>query len=357
MKGRSPVRTTDRKGFALAMVVFMLFAAAVAGVTGYQIVSVEASLAEANENTDEALAVANAGVQRYIGEHIGIPGVTTYAAVGDGTVTITPKKVAKLNDSTDLYLLTSVGTVTDPRYPTSPAKRTVQQYANLNRRPLKRLAVFATIQPTVLVSNPNTEVDGRAYFATSKAVDCPAGDTLGVGDIPGIASTGTAVGGSITPLGSQVLLSYASSSALIGATGLRWSVLKDPTFPIPYDGTWPNFASIPFDSFPLIRVNGNYTLDRSGRGVLIVTGNFTDAGIYEWRGVILAGGATSNSYNSGSGNGVTVKGMVVSGLNNSVFTGNQSLSHWHSLYYPCYVRRANLALAYLAPVSRSSWTY
>src|SRR5437762_1895425 len=107
--------TDKRDGFALAMVVFMLFAAAIAGLTGYQMVSAEASLADGNANQDEAAAFANARMGRYIGEHIGIPGSATYVdsvVVGGvtvvGSVTITPKKVAKLNDSTDLYLLTAV---------------------------------------------------------------------------------------------------------------------------------------------------------------------------------------------------------------------------------------------------------
>jgi hypothetical protein len=357
MRGALRKFSRNERGFALAMVVFLLFAAAIAGLTGYQVVGAEASLAEGNENQDEALAVANAGMARYVGEHIGIPGSATYA-VGDGSVTITPKKVAKLNDSTDLYLLTSVGTVTDPRYPTSPATRTLRQYANLNRRPVKQKASFMTIQSTVSLGNQGgNEVTGTAYFATSAAVDCPSGDNSGVGSTGGIALPNTSVGGSTAPTGSPAIVSYGSAAALIAAAALRWSVLKDPTFPIPYDGTWPNFSSIPSDSFPVIRVNGSYTMDRNGRGALIVTGNFYGAGTYEWQGIILAGGAASSSYNSGTGAGPTVKGVVVSGLDGTAFGGNQQINRWHSIYYPCWVRRANLALAYLTPVSRSAWTY
>ena len=45
-----------RNGFALALVVFMLFAATVAGITGYQLVNNETTLADGNENYKEALA-------------------------------------------------------------------------------------------------------------------------------------------------------------------------------------------------------------------------------------------------------------------------------------------------------------
>jgi hypothetical protein len=349
---RAPLRK-DR-GFALALVVFLLFAASVAGMTGYQIVSAEASLAEGNENQDEALAVANAGIERYIGEHIGIPGASTYA-VGDGNVTITPKKVSKLNDSTDLYLLTAVGTVTDPRYPTSPAKRTVHEYAKLNRRPVKPRAIFMSTQNTINIDNPNGEVDATVH-PVSPAADCPANDANGLVGTGGVGSPGTAVGGPPGNL-AGAFVPLGSVAGVISAAGVRWSVLRDPTFPIPYDGTWPNFASIPADSFPVIRVNGNYTMDRSGRGTLIVTGNFYKAGGHEWSGIILAGGATSTSYDGGSGNGPAIRGMIVSGLNGTTFGGVQSLQRFHVRWYPCYVRKANLAIAYLSPVTASSWTF
>jgi hypothetical protein len=346
----------EQRGFALALVVFLLFAASVAGMTGYQLVSTEASLAEGNEALEEALSVANAGVQRYIGEHIGIPGASTYA-VGDGSVTVTPRKVFDLNDSTDLYLLTAVGTVTDPRYPTSPAMRTVRQYANLNRRPVKARATFMSIQSNINVwGGLDGDVDGTVHFDVSAAVDCPPGDASGI-----IATGGVASGspGSVTGTiaGSPAVQSLGSAAAVITAAGVRWSVLKDPTFPIPFDGMWPDFAAIPVDSFPVIRVTGNYTLDRDGRGALIVTGNFTTSGQYDWQGIILVGGATSSSFSSGGGNGNMVKGMVVSGLNGTTFGGTQNLTEFQARWFPCYVREANLALAYLSPVNRSAWTY
>ena len=349
-------RPADReRGFALALVVFMLFAATVAGLTGYQLVSAEASLAEGSENQEEAMAVAEAGLKRYIGEHIGIPGSTTYA-VGDGNVAITPRRVSEVNDSTDLYLLTAVGTVTDPRYPTSPATRTVRQYAKLNRRPVKARAAFMSIQTTVQVQSPNVEVAGTVFYDNGTA-DCPAGDANGITAVAGVASAGTAASGNTAPTGSPAFTSLGSVNGVISAAALRWPILKDPTFPIPYDGTWPNFASIPSDSFPVIRVLGDYALDRNGRGTLIVTGHFVAAGTYEWRGIILVGNPASNAYDSGTNTGPVIKGLVVSGLDGAPFNGNQTLRRLTVRWYPCYVRKANLALAYLTPVAASSWSY
>lgn len=359
-------RTGREGGFALAMVVFMLFAAAVAGITGYQIVSTEATLADGNENQEEALQVANAGIQRYIGEHIGVPSASTYAAVGDGSVTVTPLKVAKLNDSTDLYLLTAVGTVTDTRYPTNPATRTVYQYAKLNRRPVKAKAAFMSIQPTISLGNNSAVVDGSAYFSVNANTDCPSGDNADVGNnnsVGGSGNGGNANSTAVNPTGSSVAYTQIATTAagVISAAGLRWSVLVDPTFPIPYDGQWPNFNSIPADSFPVIRVTGNYTLDRNGRGALIVTGTFMTSSAYTWKGIILAGAHvnTNNagSYESATGNGDAVQGLVVTGLNGTTVSGTQTINRLQVYNYPCWIRRANLSLAYLSPVSRSTWTY
>ena len=68
----TPWPAQDRGGFVMVMVVFLLFAVAVAGATGYQLVSAEAALASGAGEAQEALAAARAGLERYVGEHIGV---------------------------------------------------------------------------------------------------------------------------------------------------------------------------------------------------------------------------------------------------------------------------------------------
>ena len=87
---RIPARLrSDRGGFALVMVIFLLFAVALAGTTGYQLTSTEHELATGGEASEEALSVARAGIERYVGERIGVPSSTTFVSVS-GSVTITP---------------------------------------------------------------------------------------------------------------------------------------------------------------------------------------------------------------------------------------------------------------------------
>ena len=75
-------------------------------------------------------------------------------------------------------------------------------------------------------------------------------------------------------------------------------------------GSWPSSAewSDP-DFWPVIRVNGDFSLPADGRGTLIVTGNLLISGSLNWRGIILVGGALTSNGNN------TVDGAVISGLN------------------------------------------
>ena len=43
---------------------------------------------------------------------------------------------------------------------------------------------------------------------------------------------------------------------MLDSIGLRWDVLTDLDFPVEFENTLPNFASIPLDSFPIIRYTG-----------------------------------------------------------------------------------------------------
>ena len=261
------VRCRDDAGFALAMVVFLLFAVAIAGLTGYQVVSGEATLASGNEDADVALAVANGGLHRYVGERIGEPGPDTYS-IGGGSVTVTPQKVARLNDSTELYLLEAVGAVTDPRYPTSPATRTVRQYAYLNTMPVRAVAALITVENTVDFLD-DWQVAGNDI--------AEPGDCVGVQgarfSIHGIAGTGTAGIGATTPVPGNSRVSPdryqvggGTAAEVVAAAEVRWPVIKDPDFNVTYIDEMPNFAAIGADSFPVIRMNGDYTPESSGAG-------------------------------------------------------------------------------------------
>ena len=95
---------------------------------------------------------------------------------------MTPRKVAGLNDSTELYLLEAVGTVTDPNYPTSSSIRTIRQYAYLNTMPLRAVAALVAMENTVDLSAP-FQVAGNDIAVAGDCTGVPGArfSTRGIG--------------------------------------------------------------------------------------------------------------------------------------------------------------------------------
>ena len=340
----------DTSGFALAMVVFLLFAVAIAGLTGYQVVSVEATLASGTGDSDVALSSASAALHRYVAEHIGEPAADSFW-LGEW-VTVTPQKVAVLNDSTELYLIEAVGRVTDPTDATSSAVRTVRQYAYLNTMPVRPVAAMVVIENTVNFES-RWQVAGNDIAET--------GDCVGVAgarfSTHGIGGTGTSGDGATQASPSNNRVSPdryqlgGTAAAAMSSVEVRWPVIKDSGFSIgQWDNVMPDFATIPADSFPIVRMDGDYYLNEPGRGVLIVTGILTQGEDMDWRGIVLVGQLhNSNSLQRDAGSKSEVRGMLVAGLNEVQNYGGEDIlvERFEVLFNPCYVRKANRLLSYL----------
>lgn len=342
-----PVAATerDRAGFALALVVFMLFAVAVAGITGYQVVSGELSLATQSRDGQKALAVARAGLQRFLGETVGQVGDSVRYAIGDGIATITTRKVLEKDSLNHLYYVRSVGTVADVRTPLTPARRAVGEYAWHRISPVPHKAGVLMTGGALQVEY-YARVDG-SDLATS--ADCPGGGTAGVA---GVGTAGTA-GTLYTSYGASIAgtpavdSSYADFQAVYQTAGIRWDILTDPNFSVDFDGVPP--SGIPADSFPLVRYQGDLAASEgwSGRGVLIVTGKLQMWHDFVWDGIILAG-ELEGVFAWGAANGPQVRGILVGGLNGA----NPSVEVQSGLYRydSCNAYAADRALSYLEVV-------
>jgi uncharacterized Zn-binding protein involved in type VI secretion len=124
-----------------------------------------------------------------------------------------------------------------------------------------------------------------------------------------------------------------------------------PTITIP-GGSFPTAAMFADTTFyPIIRVNGDFTIPTSGQGMLIVTGNLTINGSTAWKGVLLVGGdITSNGSNG-------IEGATVSGLNVKLgtyvptSTGNGTKQY---NYNSCEVAKTNTSLGALVTL-RNTW--
>lgn len=346
--GRLPGVSRDEAGFVLALVVLLLFAVSVAGAAGYLLVNTEFRMARYAGEGAEATTVARAGLHRFVAEQLGAVGDSAGYAIGDGVALVTSRKLAEIDSLNDLYYIRSEGSVTDPRLPGSPARRVVGAFAYHRRRPLKHLAAMVVAADGGWSDNTigtGADVDGND---SSSASDCAGG---GLPSIPGIIArynTGAVNGGTLE--GNPNGLAYTGGYPQIyDSVGLRWDILSDPSFPVDFDGVTPDFGLLPADSFPVVRVEGYFNPGSgwSGRGVLIVDGEFDPRPDFYWDGIVLAGSV--DDIDEGH-----IRGMFVGGLDGPNSYDNV---YWYGTirYYSCYVHAANESLSYLELIDNTEF--
>jgi hypothetical protein len=342
-----PPERTGEEGFVLALVVLLLFAVALTGATGYTVVTTEAFQAQQSSEVGQALAVAQGGMTWFTGSQRGlVPDTTTYTING-GTATITTRKVATLSDEQDMYLVKSEGSYTDPRYPSIPATRIVSQYAIFHKVPMNVMA-------PVITSGGRTTVERNGeVFANDMATPGSCTSAVGATLIGIVARNDARILGTGTIVGSPQWFGVGNFATVTDSVDTRWDVYSNPDFPVDYDDVWPSFGSLPSDSFPVVRVNGNFSPNWSkwGRGVLIVTGdlNLNAWTFWTWYGIILVGDINNINRNS-YGN---IYGALVGGMGSQM--GNWDIEGSTIQYHSCYVESAGLSLAHLSPMENSWW--
>jgi hypothetical protein len=153
--------------------------------------------------------------------------------------------------------------------------------------------------------------------------------------------------------GTPPALALGTQDAVVDSVDLAWDVYSDPTFPVDHDGSWPSFSSLPSDSFPVIRRNGDFSPNwtHSGRGVLIVTGTLRIPifSFWYWQGIVMARDVDDVPRWAFW----TLQGTLVTGLESpmpdwEVESGNVD-------YHSCYVTWAGYSLAHLSPLKNSWW--
>jgi len=324
----------NRRGFVLPFVVFMLFAISVAGVTGYLVVASEFEMSKYSTDGAEALAVARAGLERFVAEQIGVLADSATYAMGDGVAVVTTRLVFAQDSVTEYYYLRSEATVADLRTPGTPARRVVGATAIYHRRPLEHHAL-------VMIGTDRIDVDLGGSIDADDRDDpgtCPGG---GASSITGaIARLAVTEGDSDDIEGSPDYELWSGGwTAVHDSAGLRWDVLSDPNFPVEFENTMPNFSLIPADSFPIIRYTGWMTTSADGRGVLIVDGVFDPSSSFRWRGIILA--RHIDDIVQGHIDGLIVAGLEGPNMYSTI--DFRTALHYHS----CDVYAANETLSYL----------
>ncbi len=320
----------------MALVVLMLFAISVTGAAAWLTVSTEFVMARYQTQGRQALAIAEGGLRRFAAEQLGGVADSARYAIGDGEAFVRARKIAEVDAATDVYYLRSEGTVIDPAAPASPAVRVVGAYAYLRKRPMALHAAVIVDAQVFRVQPPGGRVSG---------------DDVGAPDCGGVTApsiTGAIARGNVAPgpPGSIVgdppsRLWPGGHTAILDSLRLRWDVLSDPSFPVAYEDAPPNFGALPADAFPLVRYNGSLSASGadSGRGVLLVTGQFDAGPGFHWSGIVLAGRTAPDLEG-------TIDGVLVGGLSGTQGPGPTAV-HGSVRYHSCNVARANEALSYL----------
>ncbi len=231
---------------------------------------------------------------------------------------------------------------TDPTFTGSPARRTVYQYAVKREVALNHVAMMTQVTGDLAVW-PNAHVDGNEEAGAG----CPqtSVDIIGV-----MMGSGTLTILGLSPVeGSPDSISLGSSAAALDAIGIDWDVLTDTDFPVDYEDAWPSCA-LPADSFTVTRFNGNLNAPAGacGRGVLIVTGNFSAGDNFQWDGILLAG------YLVDTPNDYRIDGLVVGGLDGAG-TATAFQNDTHIDYHRCYAFQAGRRLSHFEPVGSTWW--
>ncbi|MFP3947230.1 MAG: hypothetical protein ACLFWG_00740 [Longimicrobiales bacterium] len=349
---------SDRRGFALMLVVFLLFAIGVAAAAGYQVVNTEGSMALTDEQGSQAFTAAQGGLERFMSEHrSSLPVEVTYTLPMDPNqdvrAVVSPTLLWNGPLPNRTYRLTSVGTFVDPRFPGSAAERTVSVLAE-HRLTLVRLHAALVSPSTDITINDLSQygIDGRD---TATSSECSYGGSVSVRGVAGGGSIsitpGNSVAGEPGTGGPPRSVSYGSPDAVLDSLDVAWDAITSPGFPMEHEDEWPDFGSIPADSFPVIRWNGDLqNATQVGRGLLIITGEFDPDPGFEWDGIVIAHDIDQVN----DGEQWTVRGMLVVGMDGSgdaiTFEDDIEIK-----FHSCNVARAGAGLAHLVPLAGTWW--
>lgn len=343
----------DRRGFALPAVILLVALLTVLLTSGLTRARTERELAEASDDMSVALAVAQSGLQTYMGTVVTRPADLDSARINvpGGFANVVVHLVRHPADTTErsLYLVRSTGFTIEPDSGAMPrALRTVAQFAEWD-------PVYLLRRAALTAANGMRKRPGAGYLRFSGNDDTTACSPTEAA-VPGVRTTGVVVDAP------NPVAIYEGSPGLIEEGGAADETIAWQTA-IDWTGTLGTHVLPDYESFQdgdfsyaIQRIMGDLTLsNKSGSGLLIVSGDVDIDDFFLFRGVMLVGGdfdVSNNSY-------VMIRGLVVSGLNEQLGS-NPGRNRFGSGVYAdiqfasCYVQQALAPLRGLAPV-RNAW--
>src|SRR3954468_12259547 len=347
---------TERRGFAIPIAILVIAVLTIMIAGGFSLVSAERRSVADQKSQISAFRIAEQGLELYLVRrdslmtakygaagysHVPLGNATDSLRIpltgGYADVKLTRLRAPKGSQS-GLYVVRSKGVETVGAFAGTPqAVRTVAQYVLWEPAPMQVLA---------------------GWTALSGLQKNGAAGTIGGVDVCGDSATITGVEvpfnpgytGKTVAVGNPPVDTIAPDSVAIDWNGIVNQGQISATYTIP-GSAWPTAALADTSYYPIIRVNGDFTLPGSGQGMLIVTGNLTISGSTKWKGVLLVGGDITSNGDNG------IEGATVSGLNvklgtyvpSSTANGTKQYN-----YNSCEVARATTSMGALVTL-RNTW--
>lgn len=336
-------RRRSGHGFALPLVLFVIALATVLGAALLTMSAAEQRIVSATALQSDAYTIARGGIERFLVERIRLgftrvppaPVESTRLTFPDGYADVVLTELrAEQGTEPALYVLRSRGMRLDRGSPRRPlAERTIAQYARWQNATMQVRAAWASLQG-IAWRNSAGALEGSDACGAAATV---AG--VAVPDAPGFQQGP----GKVVPNGApnQLLLGpplLAPDSIAVNWARIRAGGLVAGEVAIP-GSAWPTAASWNDPNFwPVVVVQGNFTLPTDGRGLLVVTGNLRLSGGRGWDGVVLVGGTVIEQ------GGNRVFGTLLSGLDRKLGVPAAAMDTVQGAmtvrYHSCHIKRA-----------------
>jgi len=339
---------TERRGFALPVAVMVIAVLTIMIAGGFSLVSAERRSVADQKSQISAFRIAEQGLEMYLVRRdslglVGVPGAkdSVRLTLEGGYADVSLTRIRPVQGSlSGLYVVRSKGVETTGAYAGTPeGVRTVAQYVLWEPAPMQVLAGWTAI----------SGLDKNGTAGTLGGFDA-CGDSAAVAGVavpvnPGYDGKTTAAVG-VPPIDTITV-----ADVKIDWDGIINKNIIKPTIILP-GGTWPQ-AQFDTDTtfYPIIRVNGDFVMPSSGRGMLIVTGSLTLNGNVGWKGVLLVGNDIVSNGINGIG-GATISGLNVklgTYVKGSVANGTKSYT-----YNSCEVAKATTTAGALVTL-RNTW--
>jgi hypothetical protein len=311
----------NERGFALPITIFLIAILTLMLGSTFTRAATENQIAGGSKATVDALYVAQAGMQKYLGQDFTIvnrplSGDSVRLDVQGGYAWIVPEVLQTPADTMDnfRYIIRSTGYATDPSQGSTPlATHTVAQFADwqtswLSAPPAVLIAANGALTyPSIL---GQTDIIGSDLY--------PCGIT--VPSITGVVAPADTIGQVVTYLdptnatitGNPNYPNPRSGSAYFWAqqAGIQWDSVVAGAFTPDYT----TLRDRDFTGFSSQMIMGDLTTGSAlgGSGILIFTGDLDINGsFFLWYGLILVGGKVRIATQYGA----QILGSVVTGLN------------------------------------------